>query len=199
MRCATSSTWSAGLIDTLPQHVAGEVSKNQLELYTARTPHWEQVSYAYKSNTPHDRLQPQLHAAGGEMGVGKSRRRARRGRRPRSGRVPAAQRGAPGRQARSGDRLAHRDEEAGDSRTGALTYDCFASVEVLEEGAKLFGWDKRNPEARRRRPAASSAAWGSASPSIIRARSPITKASRRSKPSAASSGAPMSRWTRPAA
>ena len=29
---------------------------------------------------------------------------------------------------------------------GALTYDCFASVEVLEEGAKLFGWDKRNPK-----------------------------------------------------
>ncbi len=42
----------AGVTDVLPQHVAGEVSKNQLELYTARTPHWEQVSYAYKSNTP---------------------------------------------------------------------------------------------------------------------------------------------------
>ena len=42
----------AGLIETPPQHVAGEVSKNQLELYTARTPHWEQISYAYKSNTP---------------------------------------------------------------------------------------------------------------------------------------------------
>jgi CO/xanthine dehydrogenase Mo-binding subunit len=28
---------------------------------------------------------------------------------------------------------------------GALTYDSFASVEVLEEGAKVIGWDKRNP------------------------------------------------------
>jgi CO/xanthine dehydrogenase Mo-binding subunit len=28
---------------------------------------------------------------------------------------------------------------------GALTYDSFASVEVLEEGAKAIGWDKRNP------------------------------------------------------
>ena len=26
-------------------------------------------------------------------------------------------------------------------------YDCFPSVEVLEEGAKAFGWDKRNPKA----------------------------------------------------
>jgi CO/xanthine dehydrogenase Mo-binding subunit len=28
---------------------------------------------------------------------------------------------------------------------GALTYDSFASVEVLEEGAKAIGWEKRNP------------------------------------------------------
>src|SRR5438132_6982091 len=28
---------------------------------------------------------------------------------------------------------------------GAITYDSFSSVEVLEEGAKAFGWDKRNP------------------------------------------------------
>jgi len=28
---------------------------------------------------------------------------------------------------------------------GALTYDSFASVEVLEEGAKAIGWGKRNP------------------------------------------------------
>ena len=30
---------------------------------------------------------------------------------------------------------------------GALRYDCFASVEVLEEGAKAIGWEKRNPVA----------------------------------------------------
>src|SRR2546428_13232353 len=28
---------------------------------------------------------------------------------------------------------------------GLLTYDSFASVEVLEEGMKAIGWDKRNP------------------------------------------------------
>jgi xanthine dehydrogenase molybdenum-binding subunit len=30
--------------------------------------------------------------------------------------------------------------------SGALTFDSFASVEVLDEGAKLFGWEKRNPK-----------------------------------------------------
>ncbi len=29
---------------------------------------------------------------------------------------------------------------------GRFTYDSFASVEVLEEGAKAFGWEKRNPK-----------------------------------------------------
>jgi xanthine dehydrogenase molybdenum-binding subunit len=29
---------------------------------------------------------------------------------------------------------------------GALTYDSYASVECLEEGAKVIGWDKRNPK-----------------------------------------------------
>ena len=28
---------------------------------------------------------------------------------------------------------------------GTCSYDCYASVEVLEEGAKAIGWDKRNP------------------------------------------------------
>ena len=32
-----------------------------------------------------------------------------------------------------------------ETENGLLTYDCFASVEVLEEGAKAIGWDKRNP------------------------------------------------------
>ena len=32
-----------------------------------------------------------------------------------------------------------------ESEDGLLTYDSFASVEVLEEGAKLIGWDQRNP------------------------------------------------------
>jgi len=32
-----------------------------------------------------------------------------------------------------------------ETENGYLHYDCYASVEVLEEGAKAIGWDKRNP------------------------------------------------------
>ncbi len=135
----------AGLTDTLPPHVASEVSKNQLELYTARTPHWEQVSYAYKSNTPmigcnrsctqqevkwaFENLADELAEVAGIDPV-KFRL------------INVAQ---------PGDRLDpatdwHTEMKKPELLNGALTYDCFASVEVLEEGAKLFGWDKRNPK-----------------------------------------------------
>ncbi len=135
----------AGLTDALPPHVASEVSKNQLELYTARTPHWEQVSYAYKSNTPmigcnrsctqqevkwaFENLADELAEVAGLDPV-KFRL------------INVAQ---------PGDRLDpatdwHTEMKKPELLNGALTYDCFASVEVLEEGAKLFGWDKRNPK-----------------------------------------------------
>src|SRR5947209_17581655 len=32
-----------------------------------------------------------------------------------------------------------------EAENGVVHYDSFASVEVLEEGAKAVGWDKRNP------------------------------------------------------
>jgi CO/xanthine dehydrogenase Mo-binding subunit len=135
----------AGLTDTLPPHVAAEVSKNQLELYTARTPHWEQVSYAYKSNTPmigcnrsctqqevkwaFENLADELAELAGID--------------PVQFRLLNV--------AQPGDRLDpamdwHLEMKKPELENGALTYDCFASVEVLEEGAKLFGWDKRNPK-----------------------------------------------------
>ena len=41
----------AGVTDVATNHITSEISKNNLELYTVRTPHWEQISYAYKSNT----------------------------------------------------------------------------------------------------------------------------------------------------
>src|SRR5581483_3428074 len=34
-----------------------------------------------------------------------------------------------------------------ETENGTLTYDCFASVEVLQEGMKAIGWEKRNPVA----------------------------------------------------
>jgi xanthine dehydrogenase molybdenum-binding subunit len=135
----------AGLVDVVPIHVAGEVSKNQLELYTARTPHWEQISYAYKSNTPmvgcnrsctqqevkwaFETLADELSEIAGLDPVEFRLRNV----------------------ARPGDRLEpatawHEEMKKPEMENGALTYDCFASVEVIEEGAKKFGWDKRNPK-----------------------------------------------------
>ena len=32
-----------------------------------------------------------------------------------------------------------------ETENGFLTYDCYAVVEILEEGSKVIGWDKRNP------------------------------------------------------
>ncbi len=136
----------AGLTDVPPQHVAGEVCKNQLELYTARTPHWEALSYAYKSNTPmigcnrsctqqevkwaFENLADELAEVAGID--------------PVQFRLINV--------ARPGDSLSpatdwHEEMKKPETEKGALTYDCFASVEVLEEGAKAFGWDKRNPKA----------------------------------------------------
>jgi CO/xanthine dehydrogenase Mo-binding subunit len=135
----------AGQVEALPQHVAGEVSKNQLELYTARVPHWEQVSYAYKSNTPMtgcnrsctqqevkwawENLADELAEVAGLDPVEFRLRNV----------------------AQPGDKLDpavawHQEMKKPETENGALTYDCFASVEVLEEGAKLFGWEKRNPK-----------------------------------------------------
>ena len=103
----------AGLMDVPPAHVINEVSKNQLELYTARMPHWEQVSYAYKSNTPMigcNRSCTQQEVKWAFENLADELAEAAE---PRPGRVPAAQRRAARRQARSGDRLARGDEEAG--------------------------------------------------------------------------------------
>ena len=135
----------AGLMDVPPAHVINEVSKNQVELYTARVPHWEQLSYAYKSNTPmigcnrsctqqevkwaFENLADELAEAANLDPVEFRLRNV----------------------ARPGDKLDpatdwHEEMKKPELENGALTYDCFASVEVLEEGAKAFGWDKRNPK-----------------------------------------------------
>jgi CO/xanthine dehydrogenase Mo-binding subunit len=133
----------AGVTDVPPIHIAGEVSKNQLELYTARTPHWEQVSYAYKSNTPaigctRSCTQQEVKWAFENMADECSEILSM---------DPVAFRLAN--VARPGYSLSpatdwHDEMKKPEVEKGALTYDCFASVEVLEEGAKLFGWDKRN-------------------------------------------------------
>jgi CO/xanthine dehydrogenase Mo-binding subunit len=133
----------AGVLDTLPIHVAGEISKNNLELYTAKTPHWEHLAYCYKSNTPQigcsrsctqqevkwafENLVDELAELAGVD--------------PVEFRLINV--------ARPGDRLSpamdwSHEFKRPELENGALTYDSFASVEVLEEGAKAFGWEQRN-------------------------------------------------------
>jgi len=133
----------AGQLESLPQHVAGEVSKNQLELYTARVPHWEQISYAYKSNTPftgcnRSCTQQEVKWAWENLA---DELAELAGLDPLEFRLRNV--------ARPGDKLEpaiawHEEMKKPETEKGALTYDCFASIEVLEEGAKLFGWEKRN-------------------------------------------------------
>jgi xanthine dehydrogenase YagR molybdenum-binding subunit len=135
----------AGNVEAVPQHLAGEVSKNQLELYTARVPHWEQVAYAYKSNTPFvacnrsctqqeikwafEILIDELAEVAGEDPVAFRLRNM----------------------AQPGDKLSpatdwHAELKKPETENGALTYDSFGMAEVVEESAKLFGWQRRNPK-----------------------------------------------------
>jgi CO/xanthine dehydrogenase Mo-binding subunit len=133
----------AGVMDTPPQQVMNESAKDSMFLYTARVPHWEQITYAYKSNTPavgcarsctqqelkwgFENLMDELSEIAGLDPVEFRVRNV----------------------ARPGDRLDpapdwHVDMKKPELENGALYFDSFASIEVLEEGAKKFGWDKRN-------------------------------------------------------
>jgi xanthine dehydrogenase molybdenum-binding subunit len=135
----------AGNVDTVPQHVAGSVSKSQLELYTARVPHWEQVSYAYKSNTPmvacnRSCTQQELKWAF-EILIDELAEAA--GQDPVQFRLLNV--------ARPGDKLDpatdwHTEMKKPETENGALTYDSFGMIEAIEESAKLFGWNQRNPK-----------------------------------------------------
>ena len=133
----------AGVTDVPPQQVMSESAKNNLILYTIHTPHWEQISYAYKSNTPaigcaRSCTQQEIKWAFENL-IDELAETA--GLDP----VEFRLRNVP----RPGDRLYpaldwHLEMKRPELEAGGLTYDCFASVEVLEEGAKAFGWEKRN-------------------------------------------------------
>jgi xanthine dehydrogenase YagR molybdenum-binding subunit len=132
-------------MDRPPQQVMNESAKDSMFLYTARVPHWEQITYAYKSNTAavgcarsctqqelkwgFENLMDELSEIAGLDPVEFRVRNV----------------------ARPGDRLDpaldwHVDMKKPELENGALVFDSFASIEVLEEGAKKFGWDKRNPK-----------------------------------------------------
>jgi len=134
----------AGVMDVPPQQVMNESAKDNLILYTARTPHWEQISYAYKSNTPavgcarsctQQELKWAFENLNDELaelaGLDPVEFRLRNVASPGDRLYPAAD--------------WHAEMKKPELDNGALTFDCFASAEVLKEGAKLFGWEKRNP------------------------------------------------------
>jgi CO/xanthine dehydrogenase Mo-binding subunit/aerobic-type carbon monoxide dehydrogenase small subunit (CoxS/CutS family) len=98
---------------------------NQLELYTSRVPHWRSTWSAYKSNAPRpgpsrSYIQQETKWSWESM---MDEMAETLGLDPIEFRLRHITRPAPG-----------------DDR---YPYDSFASVEVLAEGAKAFGWDKR--------------------------------------------------------
>jgi xanthine dehydrogenase YagR molybdenum-binding subunit len=127
-------------------HSASELSKNQQELYTTKVPNWKSTWCSYKTNAMVIRsvrsyTQQEVKWAWESMidemaeALGKD---------PLEFRLMHI--------SRPGTKLSPaKDWHAGDLgrryelENGALTYDSFASVEVLQEGAKAIGWEKRNP------------------------------------------------------
>jgi len=125
-----------------PGHSQLEISKNQCELYTSRIPHWKSVWYTWKTNAL--RTQPVRSYTQQEVkwawehvmdemaeAVAMD---------PLQFRLLHV--------SRPGGKLTtdwHSDFRSRyELQDGALTYDSFASVEVLEEGAKAIGWERRN-------------------------------------------------------
>src|SRR5262245_6751792 len=99
---------------------------NQLELYTSRVPHWRSVWSAYKTNAPRpgpsrSYIQQETKWSWEAM---MDEMAETLGLDPIEFRMRHITRPTPG-----------------DDR---YPYDSFASAEVLTEGAKVFGWDKRN-------------------------------------------------------
>jgi len=122
-----------------------EISKNATELYTSMVPHWKSQWWSYKSNSirlgaVRSNTQQEVKWAWENMidemaeAVGKD---------PLEFRMMHI--------SKPGTRLfPAKDWHAQDLgrrfeiQDGGVTYDSFASVEVLQEGAKAIGWEKRN-------------------------------------------------------
>ncbi len=122
-----------------------EIAKNNFELYTSQVPHWKTTAYAYQSNAMRTApvrsytqqeikwaFENMIDEMAEEVGIDPLEFRLMHVSKP-------------------GDQLSgawHKDLERGtryENENGFVTYDSFASVEVLEEGAKDIGWDRRNP------------------------------------------------------
>jgi CO/xanthine dehydrogenase Mo-binding subunit len=128
-----------------PGHATLEISKNNQELYTSNVPHWKSMWYTYKTNAlgiqpVRSYTQQEVKWAWESMmdemaeavGMDPVQFRLMHISKPGTKLSPA-------RDWHAGDLGARYEVE-----NGAVTYDSFASVEVLEEGAKAIGWNKRN-------------------------------------------------------
>ena len=136
---------SIGADDGPSGHATAEVSKNNQELYTSQVPHWKTQWFTYKTNAMiigpvRSFTQQEIKWAWENMmdemaeavEMNPLQFRLLHISRPGTKLSPAKD----WHESDLGKRL--------EIENGALTYDCFASVEVLEEGAKAIGWEKRN-------------------------------------------------------
>jgi CO/xanthine dehydrogenase Mo-binding subunit len=125
-------------------HAVVEISKNNHELYTAEVPHWKSVWYSYRTNViragPVRSYTQQEVKWGWENMMDEMAEAV--GLDPVQFRMMHI--------SKPGTKLTKDWHEDFASRyeveNGELRYDSFASVEVLEEGAKAIGWDRRNPK-----------------------------------------------------
>ena len=126
-------------------HAVLEISKNNHELYTTKVPHWKSAWYNYRTNVikagpVRSYTQQEVKWAWENM---MDEMAEALGLDPIQFRLMHV--------ARPGTRMTKDWHEDFGNRfetdNGELRYDSFASVEVLEEGAKAMGWDRRNPKA----------------------------------------------------
>ena len=131
-----------------PGHATVEISKNNQELYTSEVPHWRSTWYTYKTNAMYispvrSYTQQEVKWAWESMidemseAVGSDPLQFRMLHMSKPGTVLS-----PAKDWHATD-LGRRYELL----NGTLTYDSFASVEVMQEGAKAIGWNEhRNPK-----------------------------------------------------
>jgi CO/xanthine dehydrogenase Mo-binding subunit len=139
----------AGDIDEVPNTGGplNESARDQFLLYGPNIPNWEHVAYCYKSNTPQvgaNRSNTQQEFKWGfenmmsemaeALSIDPAKFRLMHVAKPGQKLDPAKDWGAE---------FANKPE----AEKGTLTFDSYASREIIEEAATVFGWDKRNPKA----------------------------------------------------
>ncbi len=125
-------------------HASAEISKNQTQLYTTKVPHWKTRWHNFRSNVIASgsvRSHTQQEVKWGWENMMDEMAEAL-GMDPIQFRLLHISRPGSKMNAEWHEDFGTRYEAV----NGELTYDSFASVEVLDEGSKAIGWDKRNPK-----------------------------------------------------